>query len=303
MPSRPAWKGDLEISLVRLGVALHLASESGSRISFHQISRSTGERIRHARVLHSESVARELTAPIEQSDVVKGYEYERGRYVVIEPSELAQLRMPSKRTIRVAKFIDREELHHGLIERPYFLVPENDSHAEAFAVVRESMRRRGKVAIGTVAFSSGRESIVALVPIEAEGGMMAYTLRYAYEMRDHREYFHRGAPGTLRRENLQLADLLIERMSEAFEHDRFEDAFEQAVKELVDAKIHHLPVPVDQEPVRPSRGIDLMEALRRSVAGAGQPGKKPVGSARATAAANKPRLVKTPAKSTRRRSA
>ena len=134
-----------------------MATESKSQISFHQISRSTGERIRHQKVLESAAESREATTAVENDEIVKGYEYSKGQYVIIEPSELDNLRVPSKHTIAVSQFIDVSELNPEYVEKPYFVTPENDMQAEAFNVVRQALVNSRKAAIGKVSFS-GRET-------------------------------------------------------------------------------------------------------------------------------------------------
>src|ERR1035441_4570471 len=187
--ARPYWSGNIQISLVSFGVSLHVATESKSQISFHQISRSTGERIRHQKVLESAAESREATTAVENDEIVKGYEYSKGQYVIVESSELDNLRVPSKHTIAVSQFIDVTELSPEYVEKPYFVTPENDMQAEAFNVVRQALVNSRKAAIGKVSFS-GRENIIAVVPAAGDDrGMMAYTLRYLNELRDQSEYF------------------------------------------------------------------------------------------------------------------
>src|ERR1700739_177562 len=135
--ARPYWAGLIQISLVSFGVSLYTATESKSQITFHQISRSTGERIRHQKVLASAVEGEEPASAVGKDEIVKGYEYSKGQYVIIEPSELENLRIPSKHTIEVSQFVDRDELNPEYVEKPYFVVPQNDLQAEAFAVVRE----------------------------------------------------------------------------------------------------------------------------------------------------------------------
>ena len=144
--ARPYWTGRIQVSLVSFGVQLYVATESKNQISFHQISRSTGERIRHQKVLQSAVDSGEETAgaAVGKAEIVKGYEYRKGEYVLIEPSEVENLKMPSKHTIDVTQFVTMEELRPEFIEKPYFVAPENDSHAEAFAVIRKALKESGK---------------------------------------------------------------------------------------------------------------------------------------------------------------
>lgn len=304
--ARPYWSGQIQISLVQFGVSLYTATESKSQISFHQISRSTGERIRHQKVLQSTVESDESAPAVGKDDIVKGYEYSKGQYVIIEPSELENLRVPSKHTIAVSQFVNLSELPPQYIEKPYYVVPENDAQAEAFAVVREALLKSGKAAIGKVAFS-GREHIVALTPAgPEERGMMAYTLRYQQELRNSAEYFRDIKPAEINEDALEMAEALIAKKTARFDPGKFEDGYEVAVRELVEAKVKNMPIP-QEEPVRPqpAKVINLMDALRKSIGSEADQApargaRKPPASVKQPAA-TEIRPGKTPAKSAPRR--
>lgn len=302
--ARPYWSGNVQISLVSFGVSLYVATESKSQISFHQISRRTGERIRHQKVLESAAETREATTAVENDEIVKGYEYRKGQYVVIEPSELENLKVPSKHTVAISQFIDIAELTPEFIEKPYFVTPENDMSAEAFNVVRQALVDTGKAAIGKVAFS-GREHIFALVPAGPDSpGLMGYTLRYQYELRNKADYFRDIKQPAIPEDSLQLAEMLIKRMSAKFDISKFDDSYETAVKALVEAKVNNLPIPIDEGPKqRPTNVVSLMDALRKSIGSeAKAPAKKPVKSVKEPPAKGIG-IVKQPAKSAKRKSA
>jgi DNA end-binding protein Ku len=264
-----------------------VATEAKSQISFNQISRSTGERIRHQKVLQSaiENSGADAAAAVQKDEIVKGYEYRKGEYIIVENSELENLRVPSKHTIDVTQFVNQNELNPEFVEKPYFVVPESDS-VEAFAVVRKALQKTGKVAIGKIAFS-GREHVVAISPAGEgdRGGMMAYTLRYTSELRNQSDYFRDIKQVEIGEESLELAESLIAKRSAKLDLSKFEDGYEVALKELVDAKINHLPVPQD-EGEQPRRGnvVNLMDALRKSLGSAAAPvsrsTKKPAASVR-----------------------
>src|SRR5215469_18555492 len=173
--ARPYWSGQLQISLVSFGVRLYTAIESKSQISFHEIDRRTGERIRHQNVTEAEG-------PVERSDIVKGYEYSKGEYVMLEPKELEKVRIPTKRVIELRQFVDQDDIDFEYFEKPYFVTPEDEDQANTFHVVREALAETRKAGLGEVAFG-GREHLVALMPAAGKDakGMMAYTLRYADE--------------------------------------------------------------------------------------------------------------------------
>jgi DNA end-binding protein Ku len=272
--ARPYWSGQIQISLVSFGVKLFVATEAKSEIRFHQISRSTGERVRHQKVLASalEQAPDEAAAPVEKDEIVKGYEYTKGQYLIIEPSEIANLRVPSKHAVEITQFVGLDELAPEYLEKPYFVVPENDTQAEAFAVVREALIKTKKAALGKIAFS-GREHVLAITAAPATdgegGGMMAYTMRYQEELRDAREYFRDIKRVKIDEDSLELAESLIKKRSARFDPAKFVDGYEVALKELVDAKLKHLPIPKD-EPIAPPRGkvVNLMDALRKSLGAA-----------------------------------
>jgi DNA end-binding protein Ku len=309
--ARPYWTGRIQISLVSFGVQLYVATEAKSQISFHQISRSTGERVRHQKVLQStvDSPSDAPSGPVGKQEIVKGYEYEKGRYVLIEPSELENLRVPSKHVVDVTQFVDAADLNPEYVEKPYFVTPENDAQAEAFAVVRKALFKTGKIAIGKIAFS-GREHVLAITPAgedEDRGGLMAYTLRYAAELRNQSDYFRDIKRSEISEDSLELAETLIAKRSGKLDMSKFQDGYEVALRELVEAKVNHAPIPKDDY-VQPSRGnvINLMDALRKSVSASNASSdtskKKPVSSA-AKSAKTGIGLVKPATKAPRKKSA
>ena len=292
--ARPYWSGKIQISLVSFGVKLFVATEAASDIHFHQIDRRTGERVRHQNVSASaiERAPDEAADPVHKSNIVKGYEYSHGRYVTIEPDELAHLRVPSKRTMDVAQFVDFDSIDPAFFEKPYFVVPEDDTQAEAFLTIRQALIDTNKIALSRIAFG-GREHVVAIAPAvphtsqqasksakpsksskskspkseaAAHPGLMAYTLRYAAELRDPANYFAAIKPHEINADSLSLAKELIQRKAADFDPTQFTDGYEAAVKELVDAKLKNAPIP-REEPAPRTRGkvIHLMDALRKSV--------------------------------------
>jgi len=260
--ARPFWSGQIRISLVSFGVKLFPATEAKSEIRFHQIDRKTGERVRHKNVSESDQ------EPVEKEDIVKGYEYSKGRYVQIEPGEIEHLRIPSRHALDVQQFVNIDDLDREYFEKPYFVVPENDAQTEAFAVVREALRESKKSALGKIAFG-GREHLLAIAPPPDSKlqGMMAYTLRYAAELRDAEQYFADVKKPRIDDEQLSLAKELIERKAGKFDPKKFTDNYEAALRELVEAKLKHLPLPLEKKPAPRGKVINLMDALRRSVDG------------------------------------
>ena len=272
--ARPFWSGQIRISLVSFGVKMFPATEAKSEIRFHQIDRKTGERVRHKSVSEGEQ------EPVEKDDIVKGYEYSKGHYVQIEPEEIAHLRIASKRTMDVQQFVGIDDLAPEFFEKPYFVVPENDAQAEAFAVVREALRETKKGALGKIAFG-GREHLLCITaPPDAKlPGMMAYTLRYGAELRSPAAYFSDVKRPRIDDDQLSLAKELIQRKAGKFDPAKFTDNYEAALRELVEAKLKHLPLPLEEKRAPRAKVINLMDALRRSVRG--QEEKKPPARERA----------------------
>ena len=294
--ARPYWSGQIQISLVSFGVKLFVATEAKSEIRFHQISRKTGERVRHQRVTASaaEENPAESGEVLDKSDIVKGYEYRKGEYVTIEPKELEALRVPSKHAIEVSQFVNLNELTPEYMEKPYFIVPEDDVQTEAFAVVRTALKSAKKAALGKIAFG-GREHVFAITAYDDDklGGMMGYTMRYEEELRKPEEYFKDIKKVAVNEDSLELAMELIKRKSSKFEPGKFKDQYEAAVRELVEAKVKHAPLPTeDAEAPHKAQVINLMDALRKSVgsgreteSSAGK--KKPAASEKAAPASEK----------------
>jgi DNA end-binding protein Ku len=309
--ARPYWSGRIQISLVSFGVKLFPATEAKSDIRFHQIDRSTGERVRHQKVLASavERDPDEAADPVDRSRIVKGYEYAKGQYITLEPDELAHLRVPSKHTMEITQFVDESDLSPEFFEKPYFAVPEDDAQTEAFLTVRKALLETKKIGISRIAFG-GREHVVAIAPAgtDQHGGMMVYTMRYAAELRDPAAYFRDVKKTAISADSLALAKELIKRKSAKFDAAKFVDSYEAAIKELVEAKLKHAPIPREEVPAK-SRGkvINLMDALRKSVKGdAKQPEIKPESKKGPTLVKSSAKPPKRTAKSTpapRRKSA
>jgi DNA end-binding protein Ku len=265
MAARPYWSGHIQISLVSFAVKLFTATESMNEIRFHQLDRKTGERVKYQKV--SSSSSSEEESKVEKTDIVKGYEYSKGQYVMIEPEEIENLRIPSRHTLEVAQFVNAHEVDPAFFEKPYFVVPDGDAQAEAFAVVRRALQMTKKIALGKIAFG-GREHLVAIAPPADDqlAGMMAYTMRYAEELRNPASYFAEIKPAAVEQDQLSLAEELIKRKSGKFDPQKFKDEYEVALKAMVEAKVKHAPIPREEPDAASSpKVINLMDALRKSV--------------------------------------
>jgi DNA end-binding protein Ku len=298
--ARAYWTGQISLSLVSFAVEIYPAVTSARPFQFHQIDRATGERIHYQNVaadgdeaddsgaerkrggLHIASKGHRVADHdehkhvVEKSDIVKGYEYEKGKYAIIEPEDLKRLRIPGKDTLEIVQFSPASEVTASLFVKPYFVVPKKGPQATAFAIVRQAMVDTDMVGMGEIAFA-GREHVVALAPPpdRKQSGMMLYVLRFADELRDPAEYFGKIPAVKLDAGQLNLAKQLIKTYTRPLELDKFTDNYETAVRELVQAKLANKPLP--KEPAK-ARGkvVDLMSALRQSLAAKDAPkGGKP----------------------------
>jgi len=266
MVGRPFWTVQLRISLVSFGIQLFPATNPAAEISFHQIDRTSGQRVRHLNVIDDDQ-------PVDNSEIAKGYEYSKGKYLVIEPEEVKKLRLETKNTVDVSQFIEARELPFSLFEKPYFVLPDPKEPTEAFAVMRSAMAQADKIAIGEIAFG-GREHLIAIAasPDKNARGLMGYTLRYAEELRDSKEYFSGVEEHTIDKKQLALANELIRAQSAPFDLKRFKDDYEEALHELIEAKRRKVALPEEERPERP-KVVGLMDALRRSVSESKRPDK------------------------------
>jgi DNA end-binding protein Ku len=255
---RAYWKGFLRLSLVSIGVHLHNAVESKAAISFRQIHKPSGRRVNYEKIVQG-------IGPIDNADIVKGYEVDADTYVLLEPEEIDAIKLESKRTIDLVQFVDAKEIDYRYFERPYFLVPADQMAGEGYAVIREALRKTGKVGLAQLTVS-GREWLVAVAPLQ--DGLVMELLRYAEELRDPAEYFDEVPKAKPQKDMVDLAVQLIEKKSGAFDPTKFEDHYGTALKELVQEKLKGHTV-VAREAERPAGGnvINLMEALKRSIEG------------------------------------
>ncbi len=254
MAGRAYWKGYLKLSLVSCPIALFPATSEREKISFNQLNKDTGHRIKYRKV------DAETGDEVESDKIIKGYEVAKGEYIEIDPEELEAVALESKHTIEIDEFVPKEEIDELYLRDPYYIVPDGDVGQQAFAVIREALRKEGMVAIGKVVFAS-REHIIAL---EArEKGMVGTTLRYPYEVRDLKEYFGGIEDEKVPKDMLDLALHIVESKRGTFEPEKFEDEYEDALKELLRKKQMGEKIEPAKEPSR-SNVVNLMDALRQS---------------------------------------
>jgi DNA end-binding protein Ku len=254
MAPRPYWKGYLKLSLVSCPVALYPATSEREKIRFNQINRKTGNRIRYLKV------DEETGDEVEADDIIKGYEVAKGQYVELDPEELEAIALESKRVIDIDKFVPRDEIDDLYFNNPYYIIPDGEVGRQAFAVIREAIKKEGVVAIGTVMFTT-REHIIAL---EARGkGLLGVTLRYPYEVRNEAEYFGDIPEEKVAKDMLELASHIVETKTGRFEPEKFQDHYENALMELLKKKQAGKKVKRVAGRELP-KVINLMDALRRS---------------------------------------
>ena len=277
MAPRAYWKGYLKLSLVSCPIALFPATSEREKISFHQLNKETGNRIRYRKV------DAETGDEVDSSHIIKGYEVAKSEYIELEPEELEAVAIDSKRIIEIDEFVPKAEIDELYLRDPYFIVPDGEVGQQAFAVIREAIRKEGMVALGKVVFTS-REHIIALEP--RDKGMVGVTLRYPYEVRQPEEYFDTIDDEKVPKDMLDLAIHIVDTKRGKFKPEKFEDHYENALKELLRKKQKGEKIERPREPAR-TNVVNLMEALRQSVQAAG--GKRS-GATRAQAKKGKKRI-------------
>jgi DNA end-binding protein Ku len=265
MAPRPNWKGFLKLSLVSCSVALYPATTTSQRVRFNIINRETGNRIRN------EVVDAETGEPVEQEDRVKGYQFEKGQYILLEEDELDNVALESTHTIDIEQFVPVSEVDRIYLDESFYLVPHDDVAQEAFAVIREAMHKENLVGLARVVIYR-REHLLLLAP--RGKGIMATALRYNAEVRNEKDYFDEIPNIKVPADMLKLAVHILESKRGKFNPDKFEDRYENALNKLIEAKRAGKAAPTISEP-KPSNVINLMDALRRSAKADGR-GKAPV---------------------------
>ena len=257
--ARPIWQGQIQISLVSFGVSIVPASTSARQVAFHEVDRKTGERIHHRKTADDKDV--------EADDVAKGYEYEKGKYLVIEPEDLKRLRLPGQKTVTLEHFVPRDDIDPAFFERPYFLIPRDEAQARTMATMSRALRESGRVGVAEITFS-GREHFAAIAPPIDTGSpwLNMYLLRYEEELRDAAGYYKDLKKPTVDKKQLAMAQELIKSYSEEFDPAAFKDDFEAALREFVKAKLGNKPLPKRTPEAKPGKVIDLMDALKKSLA-------------------------------------
>lgn len=259
MAAHPYWSGQIRISLVTLAVNIFTATRRESQIPLHELDRKTGERIRHQNVNDDGD-------PVENEDIVKGYEYEKNEYVLLEKEEIEGVKLPSSDTLELNEFVTVEDIPIMHFERPYYVLPEKKADAEIYTVLNEALGSSGKAGIGQIALR-GREELCAVMAFE--NGLILETLRYDAELSDPSEFFSGLERHAAKRDYIALAKQLIEQNTHPLKLDRFHDHYHEALKELIEAKKHHRKPRYAKPVEKPGKVVDFMDALQRSLKAGG----------------------------------
>jgi DNA end-binding protein Ku len=256
MAPRANWKGFLRLSLVTCPVALYPATSDSEKISFNQINRKTGHRIKYAKV------DADTGEEVSNEDIMKGYKVDTDTYIEVSKDELENIALESTRTIDIDEFVPKSSIDPRYLIRPYYLVPDGKVGHDAFAVIRETIRNMDTVAIGRVVLTN-REHIIGLEPLEK--GLMGTLLRYPYEVRDEKEYFDEIQDVKVTKDMLDLAKHIVNQRTSEFDPEKFEDHYEDALTELLNAKRQGKTISPKPRP-RGENVVDLMDALKKSIA-------------------------------------
>ena len=285
MAPRPYWKGYLKLSLVSCPIAMYPASSRSERIGLHQINKKTGNRLRQ------QMVDEQTGDVVEKEDKGRGYEVSRDQYIPLEDDEIDHISLESTHTIDIESFVPRAEIDERYMDSPYYLAPTDEVGQEAFVVIREAMREKKMVGLARVVMYR-RERLLMLEPFDK--GLLATALRYGYEVRDAAPYFEDIPDIDLPKEMRQLAAHILETKAGHFDAKAFEDRYENALIDLLKTKQAGLPLPKEAPKKPTARVINLMDALRKSVASEKGAAKAPAKRAAARPAAQ--RTARTPAR-------
>ena len=279
MAPRANWKGFLRLSLVSCPVALYPATSDSEKISFNQINRNTGHRIKYLKV--DADTGEEVAA----DDIMKGFKVDTDTYVEVSKDELDNIALDSTRTIEIDEFVPKADIDPRYAIRPYYLVPDGKIGHDAYAVIRETIRDMGKVAIGRLVLTN-REHIIAIEPLGK--GLLGTTLRFPYEVRDEEDYFDDIKSPKISKDMIDLAVHILDSKASHFDPSKFKDEYETALKTLVKRKAAGKPVKVVEQEEKPDNVINLMDALKASLKGGKGKSTKRASSSRPHVARKRP---------------
>ncbi len=260
MPARPSWRGQIKLALVSIPVELFPATKAGKSIAFHQVHEPSGQRVRYEKVVPG-------IGPVDRDDILKGYEVEKGEYVLLDPEEIEKVKLESRKTLELTQFVELNDIDPIYYDKPYYVVPADDLAEEAFVVLRDALRKTKRVGIGQLAMR-GQEYVVSLKPCGR--GMVLETLRYADEVNKAASYFRDIGDTKPDEDLLDMAEMLIEKKASDFDASEFENRYIEALRGLIDEKIKKKGKRVIQDRSsddvpKGSNVVDLMAALKKSI--------------------------------------
>jgi Ku protein len=258
MAVRAYWKGSLKLSLVSCPVLLYPATTSVDKTRFHMINKETGNRLKQ------QMVDAETGDVVESAQKGRGYELAKGEYVEIEREELDAVEIESNHTIDIDSFVPKDEIDKRYINHPYYIAPDGKAGIDAFAVIRDAMRNKDRVALARIVLTN-REHVIAIEPLGK--GLLGFTLRYPYEMRDEEEYFDDIPNPKISKDMVELASHILDSKAAHFDPSKFKDEYENALKTLVKRKAAGKPIRVSEPDEKPDNVISLMDALQQSLRG------------------------------------
>jgi DNA end-binding protein Ku len=258
MAPRAYWKGSLKLSLVSCPVAIYPVTTSVEKTRFHMINRETGNRLKQ------QMVDTETGDVVESDQKARGYELKKGKYVEVEKEELEAVQIESNHTIEIDSFVPREEIDKRYLNHPYYIVPDGKAGVDAFAVIRDAMKNKDRVALARIVLTN-REHVIAIEPLGK--GLLGTTLRYPYEMRDDHEYFDDIKNPKISKDMIELASHILDTKAAHFDPGKFKDEYEDALKALVRRKASGKPVKAVEREEKPDNVINLMDALKASLKG------------------------------------
>ena len=282
--SRPIWKGQIRLSLVSIPVELFSAARTGAKPSFRQIHEPTGKPIHYEKVVAG-------VGPVDKDEIIKGFEYEKGDYVLLTEDEIDAVKLETRKTLELTQFVGACEIDPIYYDKSYFVVPTDELAEDAFRVIRDALRKTQKVGLGQLAMR-GKEYLAAIKP--SGTGLILETLHYEDEIRKADPFFSQISSKKAEADLLEVAEALIEKKTAPFEADAFKDHYQAALRELIKRKMKNtgrkITADEDEEPTRPSGSnvVDLMSALKESLEGGGGARRKPAKAKTAKPAAKKP---------------
>ena len=253
---RAYWKGFLRLSLVSCPIVLYPAVTAAEKTHFHQINKRTGNRLRQ------QMVDEETGRVVDKEHKGRGYEIAKGRYVEIDQDELDAVELESTHTIDIDAFVPVEDIDERFLDRPYYIAPDGKTGADAFAVIRDAMKNKGKAALGRIVLTT-REHVMKLQPLGK--GLLGTTLRYPYELRDEADYFDGIPSPRVSKEMVDLAAHILDTKAAKFDPDKFVDKYETALKKLVKRKAAGKTIEAPERDETAEEPADLMQALKRSL--------------------------------------